>query len=219
MSYYCELKIHFNKGTSEDIKSVMSYLKNVVKDEENTGKSENKEPFRIEDMTIYTDNGMTRSNKIWGEETLNPEPDLYIEIAEAAPAAEWSAKSYRVNENGGYGETHLEAEYADNKLNFRVMPYVDWFSINTLIEDAYDLYCDDTSEDEQIDLEEFTEKFDFDNFCNYYTPDETVTEDNFEQLKAENAGLFCTEDGDVSLSGWWEERKFHIYARKEASSK
>ena len=205
MSYYCELKMKVNKGTPEDINAILGYLNGLANENSN-----DHEAFKIEDMTIYTDNGMTRASKIWGKETLNPEPDLYVEIAKLAPATEWTVESFRVNETGGYGQTYLEAEYANGLLRYRLMSYVDRFSFSFFVEDTYDMYCDETPDEEQMDLDEFIETFDYEQFCNFYNPDGTITERNFEKLKEEDASIYFTEDNDASLNGWWEEQEIAV---------
>ena len=209
MSYYCDMTINMTDSTQEDVQAIVDYLKNVECDNP-TSDNDTEPSFSMDDMSLFIDNSMTRSTGIWGENALDPTPELYKGIAAAAPEADWTMRSYRVNETSGYGQTYLEASYEGHELQYRIMSYVDRFSLGMLIEDAYDVYCDDNPEDSQLDLEEFIDQCDFECFCNYYNPDETVKEVQFDELKAEDVALFCTEDNDVSLTGWWEDFKFTI---------
>ena len=209
MSYYCDMTINLTDSTQEDVRAIVDYLKNVERDNP-TSENDTELTASMDDMSLFIDNSMTRSTEIWGENALDPTPELYKRIAVAAPEANWTMRSYRVNETSGYGQTYLEASYAGHELQYRIMSYVDRFSLGMLIEDAYDVYCDDNPEDSQLDLEEFIDQCDFECFCEYYNPDETVKEEQFDELKAEDVALFCTEDNDVSLTGWWEDFKFTI---------
>ena len=206
MSYYCEMKFKIKKATTDETEKMLNFLNDL-----DTDKKENVETFLFHDMEIYTDNGRTKSQKVWGEETLVPEPDLFVEVAKTAPNAEWSVKSFRVNETGGYGQTYLEADYADNLLKYRLMSYVDRYSFSFFVKDTYDMYCDETPNEAQMDQEEFEDTFDYGQFCKFYNPDKTITEENFEKLKEEDASIFFTEDNDVSLIGWWEEQEIPIF--------
>ena len=193
------------KATADETEKMLSFLNDL-----DTDKKEDVETFLFDDMEIYTDNGRTRSQKVWGEETLVPEPDLFVEVAKTAPNAEWSVKSFRVNETGGYGQTYLEADYTGNILKYRLMSYVDIDSFSSIVEYTYDLYCDETPDKEQMDQEEFEDTFDYGQFCKFYNPDESITQENFEKLKEEDASIFVTEDNDASLIGWWEEQEIPI---------
>lgn len=72
------------------------------------------------------------------------------------------------------------------------------------------MYCDETPDEAQMSQEEYEDTFDYEKFCEFYNPDETITEENFEKLKEEDASVFFTEDNDVSLIGWWEEQEIPI---------
>lgn len=209
MGYYCDMTIKIVDSTQEDVQMIVDYLKKAERNNPTSGNN-TELSFSMDDMTLFIDNSMTRSTGIWGENALDPTPELYKGIASAAPEADWTLRSYRVNETSGYGQTYLEARYAGHELQYKIMSYVDRFSLGMLIEDAYDVYCDDNPEGSQLDLEEFIDQCDFECFCNYYNPDETVNEERFNELKSEDAALFCTEDNDVSLTGWWEEARFTI---------
>lgn len=91
------------------------------------------------------------------------------------------------------------------------MSYVDRYSFSFFVEDTYDMYCDETPNEAQMDQEEFEDTFDYGQFCKFYNPDKTITEENFEKLKEEDASIFFTEDNDVSLIGWWEEQEIPIF--------
>lgn len=134
MSASCEMTITVI-GTDEEFNSILNKM-HEIEGEKSFNFSPNPHyPFRVEGHTIFCDNGSCRN--IWGWNYLEPEDDMFKELAKVAPNASFNIDSSRLYEGGGGGcETYLNVEYKNRRLTFNLQPYVDTMSFAELINNA-----------------------------------------------------------------------------------
>lgn len=134
MSASCDMTIKF-VGTDEEFNALLAKLKEIEGPKDYKSTYNAHYPFRVREHSIYAENGACRN--IWGSDYLYPEHDMFVELAKVVPNAEFTVESARVYEGGGGGcETYLQAEYKNNQLVFKLLPYVDTMSIPELASGA-----------------------------------------------------------------------------------
>lgn len=129
MSASCDMTINVI-GTDAEFESILTKLHEIE------GKKEFElyphYPFQVKEHSIYCHNGSC--SNVWGQYYLEPDEDLFIELAMAAPNASFEVISSRLYEGGGGGcETYLYVEYKERKLNFKLQSYVDTMSLADLV--------------------------------------------------------------------------------------
>ena len=130
MSASSELSIDF-KGTQEEFDALLAKLKEIENPKTVSFTRNPHYPFWVEGHRIYADNGPCRN--IWGADYLDPEPDMYLELAKTVPNAAFEVNSKRVYEVGGGGcETFLSVSFKNRKLTFKLLARVDTFSLASL---------------------------------------------------------------------------------------
>lgn len=134
MSASCDMTIKF-VGTDEEFEALVAKLKEIEGPKDYKPTYNVHYPFRVREHTIYAENGACRN--IWGSDYLYPEHDMFLALAKVVPNAEFAVESTRVYEGGGGGcETYLQVEYKNNKMTFKLLPYVDTMSIPELASGA-----------------------------------------------------------------------------------
>lgn len=98
---------------------------------------------------VKTGGGITISlnnaqfNKVFGDDFLNPDASVYLELAKAMPSAEWFAHSYRVYEGGGEGcEAVDDAAFKDGILHYSRLGSFDSLSFDGLCDTMINPYGD-----------------------------------------------------------------------------
>lgn len=130
MSASCELSINFT-GSQEEFNILLEKLKEIEGAKPVSHFRNPHYPFWVENYGIYADNGPCRN--IWGTDFLEPEPDMYLELAKVVPNAAFEVNSKRVYEVGGGGcETFLYVSFQNKQLVFRLQARVDTFSLTSL---------------------------------------------------------------------------------------
>ena len=137
MSASCEFVLKFN-GSDADFEKLVDKLYEI-EGQPHTANSIFK-PFSIHEHTITAFNGFCHN--IWGDYYLQPDADLYLELAKVVPDASFEVDSYRLYEGGGGGcETFLNVFYKDRKLTFKVLECVDDVSFPFIVNEMYAEYC------------------------------------------------------------------------------
>lgn len=137
MSASCEFNLKF-QGTNDDFERLVDKLYEIE------GKSRNNnlifQLFTIKGHEITAFNGSC--HKIWGDYYLQPDADMYLELAKIVPNSVFEVDSYRLYEGGGGGcETFLKVIYKDKKLTFKCLPMVDDMSLPFIVNEMYAEYC------------------------------------------------------------------------------
>ena len=141
MSACCNMSIEVH-SSDEDFQKILAKLFEIEKANPMKLAYNPTYPFVIKDHTIHCDNGACRN--VWGSNYLDPEIDMFLDLAQAAPDASFEVNSSRVYEGGGGGcETYLKAEYKDRKLIFKLQPYVDTMSLTDLVGSGFGEIPDD----------------------------------------------------------------------------
>ena len=131
MSACCNMTITVN-GSKEEFNNILAKLFEIEKARPAQFSFNPHYPFKITDNEIHCDNGSCRN--VWGFNYLDPESDMFLELAKAAPNASFSVTSSRLYEGGGGGcETYLDVEYKNRTLTFKVQPCVDTLSLTDLL--------------------------------------------------------------------------------------
>ena len=121
-----------------------------------------------ERVIISTDN--SKAKYIWGDNYLDPDSDIYINLARTVPDANWKLEYYGHALNGGDGCTsYMEADYASGILEFRKECYVDERTIPDLVSDIKGL----------DDLRSVS----FDEFRRFFNVDDSISEDYYNKYK------------------------------------
>ena len=119
MSADCHLTIDFH-GSPEEQEILIRKLQAI----EGIHNAKSYSPFFVQDGRISCDNSDCR--RIWGDNYLEPDSEIYLELAKAVPNASFEVQSSRLYEGGGGGcESYMDATYKDRTLFFRSQCYVD----------------------------------------------------------------------------------------------
>ena len=135
MSASCEMIIKFY-GSDEEFESLLDKLFEIEGAKKSLISSSPYWPFTVQDHTITAYNG--GCHNIWGSYYLEPEADLFLEMAKAAPDASFEVNSSRIYEVGGGGcETYVRVGYKERKLTFALQPFVDTMTLADLCAGMY----------------------------------------------------------------------------------
>lgn len=93
MSASCELNINF-VGSEEEFNAFIEKLKEIEGPKTNPYIKRPHYPFYVKEHEVYADNGRCRN--IWGDDYLEPTPDMYLALAKVAPDAAFEVTSQRV---------------------------------------------------------------------------------------------------------------------------
>lgn len=129
MSASCETEFQFY-GTEAEFELFLNKLKEIEGPKTyNFGNSHY--PFTVKEHTIYANNCNCRN--VWGDNYLDPDDDIYKELAKVVPDAAFDVSSSRLYEGGGGGcETYLRVHFKDRKLTFKSQVMVDTMSLAEL---------------------------------------------------------------------------------------
>lgn len=137
MSASCEFVLEFH-GSDENFEKIIDKLYEI--------EGVSRQEFRtfplltINNHQIIAYNGSCHN--IWGEYYLQPDADLYLELAKLVPNDSFEVNSYRIYEGGGGGcETFLKVIYEDRKLTFKLLDCVDDISFPFIVNEMYAEYC------------------------------------------------------------------------------
>lgn len=140
MSASCDMTINFH-GSDEEFEKLLNKMYEIEGTKPGAISIPNW-PFTVNDHTIIAYNGACRN--IWGSNYLEPEVDMFLELAKVVPDAEFDVSSYRLYEGGGGGcETYIKVEYKNRRLEFKSQNYVDSMTLFDLcasmcVTDDYD---------------------------------------------------------------------------------
>ena len=135
MSASCDMEITFT-GNRENFEKLIRKLMEIEGKPVSKFTNNPYHPFQVdlEKQKINAYNFLC--GNIWGNYYLDPEADLYLELAKVVPEDEFYVKSYRVYEvGGGNCETSLEVFYKNKTLTFKSQPMVDYVSLADLCSD------------------------------------------------------------------------------------
>lgn len=161
MSAICDWSITFEKKLKKkELESIMKILCSW----------ESIETEKFEDVftnnkskRIWTDN--SDAHNIWGDNYLEPSGDIYFKLVKELPDLSWVAESRRESESGGEGcISFQEADFSDGVLTYKTYYYVDMVSMERLFGRMGKDIEDPAS---------------FEEFCEYYDVDPSITEDIF----------------------------------------
>lgn len=131
MSASCEMTINVI-GTDEEFNNILAKMHEIEGNKNFKYSLYPHYPFRVDGHSIYCHNGSC--SNVWGQYYLEPDEDMFFELAKAAPNASFEVNSSRLYEGGGVGsETYLHVEYKERKLTFRLQAYVDSMSLADLV--------------------------------------------------------------------------------------
>lgn len=129
MSASCDMTINV-VGTDEEFEAILAKLHEI--EGEKKFQLYPHYPFQVKEHSIYCHNGSC--SNVWGQYYLEPDEELFLDLAMVAPDASFEVISSRLYEGGGGGcETYLNVKYKDRKLIFRLQPYVDTMSLADLV--------------------------------------------------------------------------------------
>ena len=188
MSVDCNWCLTFS-GKNPDFKKIVSALYKIEDIDEETDRKQIFPKISINKGEIICSN--LWCNNIWGYNYLDPDVDIYLYLAKAAPKAKWTIESDRTSLNGGEGcKSYLEVIYDEGKLEFKTQTYIDTVTLPMLIERM------------EINVNEIT----YGNFCNYYKVDKSIDENMFKKyLSDEDYAIFYFDyrENTVSVEHQW----------------
>lgn len=133
MSASCDTEFQFY-GTDEQFELFLNKLKEI-EGPKSYNFGNNHYPFTVKEHTIYANNCNCRN--VWGDNYLDPDDDIYKELAKATPDAAFDISSSRLYEGGGGGcETYVKVHFKDKKLTFQTQVMVDTMSLAELCSPA-----------------------------------------------------------------------------------
>lgn len=201
MSANCEWVLTLNgRNRNKYLKEILETLYRI----ENVDSDRGAKIFKVNDgknfftlkveTRIFADNG--QATKIWGDNYLELDADVFCAIAKAVPGASWVAKVVCVSENGGDGcESYVEACYEKGILVFKTDNYVDSVTLTSLIER---MGTDDDS---------------FEAFTANYKVDDSIDEETYEDYKyddCEDDFFFNHSRNTVSRHHIWDIKTYTI---------
>lgn len=136
MSATCEMTIDVI-GSDEEFNNILAKMHEIEGDKNFKYPLYPHYPFQVNERSIYCHNGSC--SNVWGWNYLEPEEDMFLELAKAAPNASFEVNSSRLYEGGGGGcESYLHVEYENRKLTFRLQAYVDSMSLADLVNGEFE---------------------------------------------------------------------------------